>query len=87
MTIDRLLELAATTPILPYECRRFAFRDGLRILFEFDEEYGTFECTDGTLCYGYIHTVANKMREEDVIRLFRLGWGICKDRFCISQYS
>lgn len=84
MTIEQLLELNETVPTLPYEFRRFAFRDGLRILFELDDESDDFYAADEVLFYGDIYQIANKISEDDAIRLFGLGWGIIEDSFCIG---
>jgi hypothetical protein len=83
MTIDRLLELEDITTALPYESRRFAFRDGLRILFDICEDSDDWSARSDHIYYGDIEKVAQKITEEQAIKLFQLGWFIDEDSFCL----
>lgn len=84
MTIERLLELEEVTQSLPYESRRFAFRDGLRILFDLTEENDDWWCGDEIIYYGGIEQIAPKITEEQAITLFQLGWNIDEDSFILG---
>ncbi len=83
MTIERLLELEEVTQVLPYESTRFAFRDGLRILFDICEDSDDWASTSDHIYYGDIEKIAPKITEGQAIKLFQLGWFICEDSFCL----
>lgn len=83
MTTNEIEQIFDTINPLPYDARRFAFREGLRILCDLHEDSEDWSCELDQFWYGSITDVADKITPEQCIRLRQLGWFVEDDAFSI----
>lgn len=81
MTYEEIESIFELTESLPYERRRFAFRDGMRILFDLFEESDDVHAEHDQLWYGTVSDVLDKIKPDQVRRLAELCWFIDEDSF------
>ena len=81
MTRKLFDQIFESTIKLPYEQRRFAFREGLTILFDLLEESDDVHTEHDQIWYGNVNAVLDKIQPQQILRLAELGWFVDEDSF------
>lgn len=81
MTYDQVIAIFDNTPRLAYENRRFAFREGLRVLFDLHDDNDDVSLHDDEMYYGSVERVLDKLTPELCTYLVERGWYVSRDSF------
>lgn len=81
MTHDEICKIFDDTRLLQYDLRRFAFREGLRLLFDLDEEHDDVRFAHDEMWYCSLDDVKDKITPEQCKYLAERGWWISEGSF------
>lgn len=85
MTIQEIHQIFGDTELLQYDHRRFAFREGLRLLFDLDEEHDEVRFDYDEMWYCDLDDVIDKITPEQCKYLAERGWFISEGSFNFSN--
>lgn len=85
MTHNEVHSIFAITDLLPYEQYRFAFREGMRLLFDLDEEHDDVRFDYDEMWYCRLDDVIDKITPEQCKYLAERGWFIGDGSFKFSN--
>lgn len=81
MTLEQIKTIFESTPRLDYEQRRFAFRDGMRLLFDLVEDDDTVYFSRDQIWYSYVEKVKDKITQGQCVYLAERGWFVDENSF------
>jgi len=85
MTNEDIRKIFDDTRLLQYDLRRFAFREGLQLLFDLDDEHDDVRFEHDEMWYCDVKDVIDKITPEQCKYLAERGWYISEGSFNFSN--